>query len=53
MVYVGDHISLSGRVTGTAVESGRSVAVCSLDVIKGDGSVVVQDASALIELPHR
>lgn len=53
MVYVGDHISLSGRVSGTAVECGRSVAVCSLDVIKADGSVVVQDASALIELPHR
>jgi acyl dehydratase len=53
MVYVGDSISVSGRVSGTAVESGRSVAICCMDVIKADGSIVVQNAAAAIELPRR
>ena len=53
MVYAGDHISLSGTVFGLDVESGRPVVVCSLEVVKGDGSIVVQGARASIELAPR
>jgi acyl dehydratase len=53
MVHVGDSIAVTGTVSGTAVESGRAVALCSLDVVKADGSVVVKDAAAAIELGRR
>ncbi len=53
MVHVGDSITVTGKVSGTAEESGRALALCSLDVVKADGSIVVKDAAAAIELGRR
>lgn len=51
MVFAGDRILLTGQVTGTQMESGRAIALCSLSIVKPDGAHVVQDAVAAIEIP--
>lgn len=53
MVFAGDRIVLRGRVTSTAVENGRALALCALDVVKPDGTEVVRAATAAVELPRR
>jgi acyl dehydratase len=50
MVYAGDRISISGRVTGVAVEGGRGLALCSMDIDAVGGGSVVREATAAIEL---
>ncbi len=53
MVFAGDRIILRGRVTATVVEDGRPLALCALDVVKPDGTEVVRQASAAVELTRR
>ena len=53
MVYAGDRIVLRGTVTGTEVEDGRSLAMVSLSVTKEDGSEIVRNATAAVELTMR
>jgi len=53
IVYAGERIVLSGAVSGTAVESGRALALCTLNVIKADGTDVVREAAAAVELARR
>ena len=53
MIHAGERIVLSGRVTGTSAESGRCLALCTLDVVKPDGTDVVRDATAAVELARR
>lgn len=53
MVFAGERLVLRGRVTGTTVEDGRGLAICALDVAKADGTEVVRDATAAVELPRR
>lgn len=53
MVYAGERIVLGGRVTGTMVEAGRGLALCTLAVLKDDGTEIVRDATAAVELPRR
>ena len=53
IVYAGDRIVLNGVVSGTTTESGRSLALCTLDVMKTDGRDVVRDATAAVELRRR
>lgn len=53
MVYPGERILLRGRITATADADGRGLALCTLAVLKEDGTEVVRDASAAVELPRR
>ena len=53
MVYAGERILLSGEVAGTTIEAGRSLALCTLNVIKADGTDVVREAAAAVELARR
>lgn len=53
MVYAGESIAVRGVVSGTAMESGRALALCTLDVIKADGTDVVRAAAAAVELQRR
>jgi acyl dehydratase len=53
MVCAGERIVLRGRVTGTTVEEGRGLALCTFAVLKEDGAEVVRDATAAVELPRR
>lgn len=52
-VQAGDTIALRGRVTGTAIEDGRALALCTLSVTGPGGRPVVQDAAAAVELTRR
>ena len=52
MVFVGERIVLSGEVVGKADEAGVGLALCRLDIVKPDGSVVVEDAAAAVELSY-
>ena len=52
MVFVGERIVLSGEVVGKEEEAGVGLALCRLDIAKTDGSVVVEDASAAVELAY-
>jgi len=49
-VYVDDTILVSGKVTGVTAEDGRTRAQCLLSVTKSDGTPVVRDALATVEL---
>jgi acyl dehydratase len=49
--FVGERILLRGEVT--AVDDAKAWALCRMDIVKTDGAVVVQDASAAVELPRR
>jgi len=53
MVYAGERILLSGEVAGTTIESGRPLALCTLNVVKADGTDVVLEAAAAVELARR
>lgn len=53
MVYAGERILVSGEVTGTTIESGCSLALCKINVVKTDGTEIVRDAAAAIELMRR
>ena len=53
MVYAGERILLSGKVAATTIESGRPLALCTLNVIKSDGTDVVREAAAAVELARR
>lgn len=52
-VYVDDTIIVSGKVTGVTTEEGRACAQCQLSVTKPDGTLVVRDAPATVELGHK
>ena len=49
-VYVDDTIVLGGTVVSRTVENGRRLAVLSLNVTKADGSAVLRDGSATVDL---
>ena len=52
-VYVGDRIVLCGTVSDKSVDEGRALACCALTVTKTDGTEIVRDATAAIELGRR
>ena len=52
-VYPGDHVVTRGVVTGKVAEHGRALVLCTLTMSKADGTEVVRDATAAIELPNR
>jgi acyl dehydratase len=53
IVYAGDTITIRGKVSGTAVEEGRPLALCMLSVTGPDDRIVARDATAAIELCRR
>ena len=53
MVFADDTIVISGKVREKLIDNGRPCALCTLSVTKADGTVVVRDASAAIELARR
>jgi acyl dehydratase len=53
MVYAGDAISIRGRVSGTAVEDGRALALCTLSVYGPESLIIARDAMAAVELSRR
>lgn len=53
IVYVDDNILVTGKVTGTAIESGRALVQCLLSVMKPDGTAIVRDATGAVELSRR
>ena len=53
MVFAGDTISVRGKVTGTGIEDGRALALCTLSMTGPDGRVVARDANAAVELSRR
>ena len=52
-VYVGDRILLCGTVSDKSVDDGRALASCALTVTKTDGTEIVRDANAAVELGRR
>lgn len=53
MVYANETIFIRGKVSGTTVEDGRSLVLCTLSVTGPDERMVARDAAAAIELPRR
>lgn len=53
MVFAGETIILRGAVSGTAIEDGRGLVLCTLDIVKADGTEVLREAQAALELPRR
>ena len=49
-VYVDETIVLGGTVTSTTVESGRRIAMLNLTVTKADGTAIVRDGLATVDL---
>jgi hydroxyacyl-ACP dehydratase HTD2-like protein with hotdog domain len=49
-VYVDETIVIGGAVTSCAVENGRRIAVLNLMVTKADGTPVVRDGAATVDL---
>jgi acyl dehydratase len=49
-VYVDDTIVIGGTVVSRAVENGRRVAVLNLTVTKSDGTAIVRDGAATVDL---
>ena len=49
-VYVDETIVIGGTVVSRTVENGRRLAVLSLNVTKADGSAVLRDGSATVDL---
>jgi len=49
-VYVDETIVLGGAVTANTVENGRRIAVLNLTVTKADGTPVVRDGAATVDL---
>lgn len=52
-VYAGDSIVLQGTVSDKCVEQGRALALCSLSMTKSDGTQIVRNATAVVELGRR
>jgi hypothetical protein len=52
-VYVGDRIVLRGTVSDKCADDGRALVSCALNVTKTDGTEIVRDATAAVELGHR
>lgn len=52
-VYAGDRIMLRGVVSDKSVEAGRALASCTLSVTKADGTDIVSNAIAAVELGRR
>ncbi len=52
-VYVDDTIVVSGKVTGVTADDGRTSAQCSLSVVKPNGTTVVRDALATVQLGRK
>lgn len=53
VVHTGDVIAVRGRVTGIAIERGRALSLCTLSVTGLDDRMILQDATAAVELPRR
>jgi hydroxyacyl-ACP dehydratase HTD2-like protein with hotdog domain len=49
-VYVDETIVISGKVTARTVESGRRLAILNVSVVKADGTPVVRDGVATLDL---
>jgi acyl dehydratase len=49
-VYVGDTVVLSGKVTGRTTENGRNLATLNVSVLTKDGTPVVRDCVATVDL---
>ena len=49
-VYVDDSIVIAGKVTSRSNENGRQIATLNLTVTKPDGTAVVRDGTATIDL---
>ncbi len=49
-VYVEETVIIGGAVTSRAIENGRRIAVLNLSVTKADGTPVVRDGAATIDL---
>jgi acyl dehydratase len=49
-VYVGDAIVIAGKVTRRTIENGRNVVTLNLSVTKPDGTAVVRDCLATVDL---
>ena len=52
-VYAGDGIVLRGTVSDKCVEQGRALAICTLSATKSDGTQIVRNATAAVELRRR
>ena len=52
-VYAGDSIVLSGTVSDKCVEQGRALALCTLSMTKSDGTQILRNATAAVELGRR
>ncbi len=52
-VYAGERIVLRGTVSDKNVEQGRALALCTLSVTKSDGTQIVRNATAAVELRRR
>jgi acyl dehydratase len=53
MVFADETIVITGKVKDKLVDGGRPLALCTLSVAKADGTVVVRDATAAVELASR
>ena len=53
MVYAGDRIVLRGTVSNKSEDQERALVSCALTVTKTDGTEIVRDATAAIELGRR
>lgn len=49
-VYVDETIVISGKVTARTVEKGRRCATLNLSVVKTDGTAIVRDCVATVDL---
>ncbi len=49
-VYVDDTIVIGGALTSSFVENGRRIAVLNLTVTKADGTPIVRDGAATVDL---
>ncbi len=53
MVYAGDTIIVRGKVSGTSVEAGHPLALCTLSVTGPDERIIARGATAAVELCAR
>lgn len=51
-VFVDETIAVSGRVTSKWEENGLLLVGASVAIAKADGTMIVRDGEAVIELPH-
>ena len=51
MVFAGERIRLTAAVSGVARQGGLLIAQLRLDVAKADGTQVVREATATVEIP--